>query len=1050
MKKMMRKIVQSTLCIMLMGISFIPPYHISKVNAADYPTYGIVNFRTKDCNTNTNFKTETGATGYTNGCYGADAAFLGIENGLVKFKLSGVVGYVNPSEVEVRNMDPEIPATYQSSYTVQDGVIKHTIQLDVNNYKSGNSITIGRAPSGIANGTYYSYDGIYFYPANLNGLKTMIDDYKAGNTKRAVNANNPYYNYYQYLPSRTLSNYQSSDIAVDFSDWNSKMTSYPAAKNQSQLYGEQQSFIEYQGQYGINAMMILGLAKNESAMGRSQIAFNKNNLFGIGAYDSNTGAAKAFATARESIRYFSKNLISEGYLDPGDYGGRYHGGHFGNKGSGFNIKYASDPFWGEKEASYYYAFDAAYGFQDYNKYKLAVKTNNGNYAVKKEASFNSTQLYLTGKDRNVPFVVLDTITNNEGTWYKVQTDPTLVSGRNSIQQDNGAYDYNNNYGYIEASAIGYVSQGSALKNRYAIDFNPNGGTFPDGETSTKRLTVEEYVTPEVSNPTRNGYIFNGWSETVTTAQENKTYVAKWRSLNPTTYQITFDADGGVFSDGKTTKVVSTLEGEQPNTPLNPTKTGYKFIGWDSKVESATSNKTYKAVYEKIKEKFEITFDANGGTFSDGKTINVQTVEEDTTPTTPSDPTRVGYRFTGWDSKIEIATQKKTYQATWEKIKTYAITFKADGGTFTNKKDTLVIDTEENTKPNVENPVKEGYIFQGWTPDLEEATEAKTYTATWKKGTIEELLTKKDGIFYFNYLKQEDGKLKLQGYQTIQGIQNNLSTDIHYQVVFENMDTGDKTVTKANRITNKSDIPKPVYSPDGLDYTYSWFDAEIDVDDLENGNYKMYLLAYSDEYYVKSLINNKTYNQQATSVTGKNKAATINNNYDTSASFVELKVRDDLLANKNGSYIYNQYDKYTTFEFSPDSKLHLRGNSYSYGMNLASNTSVTRSIIFEGQDTYKTYKKSLGSITNGNYQVFLPVSDSLDKTRAWYDKTVDISDIPTGKYTIYLTTTSNITDIAELTEKIGRNLDNVKATINGKKYTFTINKSRGNRIEMTVK
>lgn len=985
MKKRSKQLLQFVLCSILLCLSFIPPYHLPKAKAFDNTSYAIVNFRTKDCNTNTNFTMENGKSGYTNGCYGADAAFLGYENGKVKFKLSGVIGYVNPDEVELRNMDPEIPTTYMSSYKIENGVIKHTIQLDVNNYKSGNTIAIGKAPNGISNGTYYSYDGIYFYEANLNGFKMMIDDYRENTSRRAVNANNPFYNYYSYLPSRTISNYTINDIAVDFSGWSSKMTSYPAASHESQLYGEQQAFIEYQNQYGVNAMMILGLAKNESGMGKSSISYTKNNLFGIGAYDSNTGAAKAFGTVREGIRYYSKNLVSEGYMDPFDAvaGGRYHGGHFGNKGSGMNIKYASDPFWGEKEASYYFAFDQAYGMQDYNKYKIGIKSNTGNYAIKKDASTSSQTLYTTGTDRNIPFVILGQVSNSEGTWYKVQTDPTLHDGRGSVRQDAGAYDFNNNYGYIHSSIISYTSSGSNLKPRYTIDFNPNGGVFPDGETTTKRLTVEEYTVPNVLEPTRSGYRFNGWSETVSAAQQNKTYTANWKSLNPTKYNITFDANGGTFKDGSTTKVVVTEEGNKPVMSEQPSKTGYRFIKWDSSIANATGNKTYKAVYEKVKEKYNITFDANGGTF-------------------------------------------------------------------TGNKDTLVIETEEGSIPNPETPKKTGYIFTGWTPDLKVATGVTTYQATWKKGTIEETLIKKDGLFYFNYLKEENGKLNLQGYQTIPGIDNNLNTNITYEIVLENLDTSEKTTVKAERITKKEDIPKPVYSPDGKDYTYSWFNGTIDIDSLDSGNYKMYILAYTDTYYAKSIINNKTYNQQVTKVTGKSRAAIINNNYDTSTSFVELKVRDDLLAQKNGSYIYNQYDKYTTFEFTPEAKLHLRGNSYSYGMDLAPTKTVTRKIIFEHQETYKTYTKDLGTITNGNYQVFLPVSDNLDKTKAWYDKSIDISDIPVGKYTIYVTTSSNITDILELTEKIGRNLDSVTTTIGSKKYSFYINKARGNRIEMIVK
>ena len=130
---MVRKILSIFLCAVIVFLSLIPSY-IPQVQAASYPTYGVVNFRTKSCNATTSYTTEDGYQGYTNGCSGADAAFLGIENGKVKFKLSGVVGYVDPSEVEVRNMDPETPTTYISNYRVENGELKHYIQEDVNTY----------------------------------------------------------------------------------------------------------------------------------------------------------------------------------------------------------------------------------------------------------------------------------------------------------------------------------------------------------------------------------------------------------------------------------------------------------------------------------------------------------------------------------------------------------------------------------------------------------------------------------------------------------------------------------------------------------------------------------------------------------------------------------------------------------------------------------------------------------------------------------------------------------------------------------------------------
>ena len=1051
MKKVFKTMISGFLCTLLLSLSLIPPY-VSKVSAAEYPTYGVVNFRTKDCKTNTLYTRESGEQGYTNGCYGADAAFLGIENGMVKFKMSGVIGYVNPNDVEIRNMDPETITTYISNYRVTNGELQHVIQLDVNNYKSGNVITIGRAPSNLSDGTYYSYDGIYFYPDTLDGFKMMIDDYRGGTSYRAVNANNPYYNYYQYLPTRTISNYTSEDLKVDFSSYTSKMTGYPAKANESQLYGEHVSFIEYQNEYGINAMMSLGLAKNESAMGTSAISYNKNNLFGIGAYDSNTAAAKAFSTVRESIRYFDKNVISEGYLDPKDTGGRYHGGHFGNKGAGFSVKYASDPYWGDKEASYYYNFDKAYGNQDYNKYTIGIKGTNGNYNIKKEPTTSSVSLYQTTKNRNVPFVILDTITNSEGTWFKVQTDPTLVSGRNSILQDNGAYDFNNNYGYIHSSIITYISNGNGMKTRYTIDFNPNGGRFIDGETSTKRLTVEEYVTPELADPVRDGYTFAGWDQTVMPAQSNKTYTAVWKSNNPQKYNITFDANGGTFEDGSNTKTQTVEEGSKPSEPNAPTKKGYTFVGWDSEISLATGNRTYKAVWEKVLEKYNITFDANGGKFNDNKETKVIVTTEGQKPQVPENPTKDGYKFIGWDKKIVAADGNVTYKAQWEKVKTYAITFDADGGVFENGKDKVTVNVEENTKPSVNHPTKDGYIFQGWDREITNAIEDTTYKAIWKELTLDDL-EERNGLFYIDSLTEKDGKLTLKGYNTIEGINNTLDTDIDYTLIFEDVNSKKEVLSEsAKRITDSKEQPFPIYSVDGKDYTYAWFEMNVDVSKLPEGNYTMYMVANTDQYYSKKVVNNLTNSKQDASYEQDDKNVIIRNNYNYESSPIELLVRNsnEMDVHKNVGTYYNQFDTYTTFEFTNDNLLHMRGLSYSYGMDLSNRGTTTRKVLFENQDNYKVYSKDLGYITTGDYVAPLPEDDHLGKERAWYDQKMNLSDIPKGIYVLYTTTTSQgKTDISEMTEKMGRTLDQVVKTINGKRYSFRINYQKNSRIEMVV-
>ena len=300
----------------------------------------------------------------------------------------------------------------------------------------------------------------------------------------------------------------------------------------------------------------------------------------------------------------------------------------------------------------------------------------------------------------------------------------------------------------------------------------------------------------------------------------------------------------------------------------------------------------------------------------------------------------------------------------------------------------------------------------------------------------------------DYLKEIDGHLSLRGYSTINGINNNLSNDIKYDVLLENVDTGKIISLNASRITDKNLITRVPYNSDNLDYTYSWFEYKFDLNKISAGNYKMYVLAQTDKYYSLSVVSNKLYKEQATGFIG-DKSVIIYRNFNDKTGAIELNVRNNTLANKNSSYMYNQYDTYRAFEFV-DNKLHLKGLSYSYGSDLNKDANVERKIIFENKETYQTFTYDLGSITNGLYPAVLPTDDNLDKTRAWYDNTIDISNIPTGEYVIYITTKSNITDIAEFTEKLGRKLDSVTATINGKKYSFAINYNKGNRIELVVK
>lgn len=309
------------------------------------------------------------------------------------------------------------------------------------------------------------------------------------------------------------------------------------------------------------------------------------------------------------------------------------------------------------------------------------------------------------------------------------------------------------------------------------------------------------------------------------------------------------------------------------------------------------------------------------------------------------------------------------------------------------------------------------------------------------------LEEKDSIFYFDYLKVVDKKLTIKGYNAIKGIDHTKDTDINFMLVYESLNNDDLYFQPLERIIDKKEMTRPVYSNDGKDYTYSWFTGTIDTEDIADGDYKLYVLTFTNEYIAESIISNKVLKEQVTTFTD-DKTITTRNNYLDNDLPIELIIRSEKIGDKTATSTYNQYNQYRTLEFT-NNKLHLKGTSYSYGMNLSLTSKVERSIIFENTTSYKKYKYDLGSITNGMYQVGATLNDKLDKTRAWFDNTLDISNIPKGEYALYISNKANISDYGELNELLQRDISSVKKEINNKTYHFKVNKDKRYRIELIV-
>ncbi len=401
---------------------------------------------------------DTGIEGYTYAAYGADAAYLGTNSSgtKVKFKLSGVTGWVSSSLVELVPFSSDLNLSY---YMIKNGKFYHFVSGNV--YGSGSVSTqrLSEAPEGLkANTKYYSYDGHYFYKS----YSKMLKDYRNNVCANAENATIPYYNYYQFLPIRSTTHLTSTVI-------NRRVAQVKSSSSGSKLLNSGASF-KASEKFGVNAIISISIAINESGWGTSNLAKSRNNLFGIGAYDGAEYNAKYFSSISECTNYFAKNLLSLGYCDPTSW--YYYGPHIGDKQSGINVKYSSDPYWGEKAAAH------AYYFEDLQnglvRKQLLVETQDIYTYIYKEPDIKSKLLYRNGNYdgrfiRQFPFLVIDKITNSQGTWYKVLTDGILLSDRSDLaksSQSNGYYNPNYCYAYILANESQRLSNHKTIIDKY--------------------------------------------------------------------------------------------------------------------------------------------------------------------------------------------------------------------------------------------------------------------------------------------------------------------------------------------------------------------------------------------------------------------------------------------------------------------------------------------------------------------------------------------------------------------------------------------------------
>ena len=235
------------------------------------------------------------------------------KDGRLPVKISGLSGYMNKSDLVAVSSDSD----FIPHYATDGNYLYHELSpyASIRVAPHSSAMTIGKK--------YYSTDGKNFENFTVE---------------------NPFL----FRDLRKPTNYTAEELDKVYSLMNIKG---------SRLAGKGAIFKEAEERYQINALYLIAHSAIESSWGRSQIAKDKNNFFGIAAYDTTPyDSAKSFDDVDKGILGAAK-WIRENYIDNGRT-------YLGNKASGMNVLYASDPYWGEKIASIMMRINSQLGEKD--------------------------------------------------------------------------------------------------------------------------------------------------------------------------------------------------------------------------------------------------------------------------------------------------------------------------------------------------------------------------------------------------------------------------------------------------------------------------------------------------------------------------------------------------------------------------------------------------------------------------------------------------------------------------------------------------------------
>ena len=398
-----------------------------------------------------------------------------------------------------------------------------------------------------------------------------------------------------------------------------------------------------------------------------------------------------------------------------------------------------------------YAEDTVYLAGDFNDWALSTEMTGSGDTVSvtlelSEGTYQFKILNIATWFGNTGIIDDTTLNTSESGWVLVEGDNNCV-----LKASGGTYTFNYN----------------TKTNTLEVLFTPPSYTVTfkdwDGTVLKTETVVRGHSATAPADPTRDGYLFQGWNKDFSYIYTNTVVTATYLQQK-ITYTVTFIGFDGEVLD---TQIVTT--GEGATAPEAPEIENYEFQGWDKDFSNITYNLTVYAIYKDTRVYLV-------GSFNDWHT--------DTILTTNGDVVSVDMNLKAGTYSFKLLYQDVWYtnQGTivdttlatsdigWEMTTDQSVgncTLVATGGKYTFNFNTetnfleivytpveytvsfvdfdgTVISTQsvklgaDATAP--EAPVREGYVFSGWDKTFTAVEADLTVTATYVEDTTEYTVT----------------------------------------------------------------------------------------------------------------------------------------------------------------------------------------------------------------------------------------------------------------------------------------------------------------------